>query len=123
MPLSDRETKRLYEEARKLARRDDPVTSRRAAEESVDTAATNRMLCLRAHATPEALAMGRTFDEVAIYTGLDEHETGRRCADLRNKELIRWAFDENNDLVTRKTRLGRGAGVCFITEEGVACLI
>lgn len=102
-----------YVEPRKLTRRNDEATSQAAAVANVLGKNANRTTCLRAH-----LAGGITFDEVATATGLSEHETGRRCADLRSKGLIAWRRYPNGKLVTRATRSGREAGVCEITDAG-----
>jgi hypothetical protein len=105
----------LSVEPRVLARATDVETSHAAAAANRGLKASHRRDCLVQHDR-----FGRTGlidDEVSVFTGLSEHETGRRCSDLRRLGLIEW-LEVDGKPVTRMTRLERQARVSIITPAG-----
>lgn len=97
-----------------LAHAHDPDTSRMAARRGSALKASGRHSCLRAHALHPA---GLTDDEVSALTGIEIHETRRRCTDLRNAGLIEFLAR-----VTRKNAQGNQCTVSAITPTGLEAL-
>lgn len=97
--------------ARILAHSHDPDTSRGAAARNAGGKASNRRLCLDAHAIVQS-GLGLTDDEVADLTQLKLHEARRRCTDLRNAGLL--VFTDR----TRESSMGRQSTVSVLTPAG-----
>jgi hypothetical protein len=94
---------------RTLAHTRDPQTSIDAARLGSAKKASGRRACLQIHATNPS---GLIDDEVSLLTGIELHETRRRCTDLRNAGLIEFLS------ATRPSNSGRHSTVSAITADG-----
>lgn len=102
---------RLDRQSHALAHSHDPQTSRDAAARNASGKASNRRLCLDAHAIVQQ-GTGLTDDEVADLTRIELHEARRRCTDLRNAGLL--VFTDR----TRESSMGRQSTVSVLTPAG-----
>ena len=92
--------------AEKLARSNDPETSKLAAEAAGSLVINHQRLIIEAVSEESAKDnMGMTADEIAIATGLTLVQTARRTSDLESSGII------YKTGLTRKTRTGRIAAV------------
>lgn len=105
-------------EPRTIARRNDPETSKAAADRVGEFAAKHREQITDAlRVAPDGL----TIHEIATATGLDHHAVGRRMGEMQQVGLVFVAFDGNGEQVTRPTPSGRSARVWrFNAKRGAA---
>ena len=101
----------------KLARRDDPTTSKAAAHGDRKA---HRLLILAALA---GYPFGLTYTEIARVTGLEQHAVGRRLSELARMDvpLIERTVLGGKPLM-RETDTGRMAHVLRVTDAGKRAL-
>lgn len=106
-------------EPRKIARRNDPSTSKRAAEKARYRSGTHKALILQAHGRhPDGL----TDEESAPASGLTYHQAERRCCDLRNEGMLTILKDDAGREVERQGTSGSWMRVSVLTDLGIATL-
>lgn len=94
---------------RSLAHTHDPDSSMEAARLGSAKKRSGRRACLQMHSINPS---GLIDDEVSALTGIELHETRRRCTDLRNAGLIEFLS------VSRPSSSGRRSTVSAITADG-----
>lgn len=74
----------VAKEAKKLARRNDPSTSKAAARRAAGNLRANQAIVLRAVVAHG----GSTYAEIAAYAGVDDAEPGRRLPELKEMKFV-----------------------------------
>lgn len=98
----------LVDEPRKLARRNDPGTSKGAAERVREFGQAQRALIV---SVLKRFPGGLTVHEIAVSCRLDAHSIGKRCGEIEDAGQIEVVLKDDGEPLTRATPSGRQARV------------